>query len=71
MIDTALSSGGHDDQYGDGNDQADTRRECGMTSMEPSYSRGSEKTETENSGVIVINNFRTRKIPPLVWREFF
>lgn len=28
-----------------------------------------EKTTAENSEVIVISNFRTKKIPPLVWRE--
>lgn len=28
-----------------------------------------EKTEAENDDVIVISNFRTKKIPPLVWRE--
>jgi hypothetical protein len=27
------------------------------------------KTEEQNSEVIVISNFRTKKIPPLVWRE--
>jgi hypothetical protein len=29
----------------------------------------SVKTEEQNSEVIVISNFRTKKIPPLVWRE--
>ncbi len=29
----------------------------------------SEKKETENSEVIIISHFRTKKIPPLVWRE--
>jgi hypothetical protein len=29
----------------------------------------SEKTEEQTSEVIVISNFRTKKIPPLVWRE--
>jgi hypothetical protein len=29
----------------------------------------SKKTEAGNSEVIVINNFRTKKIPPLVWRQ--
>ena len=31
---------------------------------------GSEKTEAGDNGeVIVISNFRTKKIPSLVWRE--
>jgi hypothetical protein len=29
----------------------------------------SENMETENSEEIIIGNFRTKKIPPLVWRE--
>jgi hypothetical protein len=28
-----------------------------------------EKKEAENDEVIVISNFRTKNIPPLVWRE--
>ena len=28
-----------------------------------------EKTEAENDDIIVISNFRAKKIPPLVWRE--
>jgi hypothetical protein len=41
----------------------DDRQKAGLLQGE------SEKTETENSEVIVISNFRTKKIPPLVWRE--
>lgn len=46
------------------------RIECEVTAKPPKLLQDeTEKTEVENDEVIVISNFRMKKIPPLVWRE--
>lgn len=48
---------------------ASIRTECEVTAKGPHCCDETGKTAAKNAEEIVISNFRTKKIPPLVWRE--